>query len=341
MRISVRLATIGVLIAVLSGTAVAADFEEYARLVELAREALEQLEDAPSEQLDALRRSALAADFAVIDWLDAFFEDPEFQTLPEEHQALAYRDRYRNEFNASRILIELGECAQARDRLRALLDSAVNDDEVRPLLTTTYEQAVVCAATAARPSRISVRCDPVAAEVAADGVSLGLCTEWHELDPGQYVLTVSADGYLDATQEIELAAGEELELGPFVLEQDVGLVEPGPASSSRSPDVLHWTLWGVGAAGVGTGVGLFISAAQLQDGIDNPPAGHEVADRSGEQDKVDRRMLFGYVAAGAGLAAAITGTVLYLLSSESEQSDVAWSVEPSRNGIGGTLQVRF
>lgn len=347
VRMFARLTIIGMWVVVASTSAFAADFEEYSRLVQSAQDAHEQLDGASPELLDALRRNALARDLAVISWLDGFFEDPEFQSLPAEQQALAYQDRYRNEFNASRLLIELGECEQARDRLRTLLDSAVNDDELRPLLTGTYEEAVTCVTAAApQPSRITVRCQPASAEVSVDGVAIGLCSGWHDVEPGAHQLTVAADGYVAANESFQLDSGQDLELGPFTLEQAVVVdpdpeLDPQPTSAGKSPSGVHWALWGTGLAGVGTGVVLLLSAADLQDGIDNPPAGQQLVDEQAEQDKVDRRQLFGYVAAGVGLAAAITGTILYLTADGPVSTDTAWSFEPSPQGLGGMLRVRF
>ena len=300
----------------------AVDFDEYTRLVQAAEGAHASLEGAATELLPALREHALERDVAVIQWLDDFFASEEFTALPPDQQTLAYRDRYRNEFNASRLLIELDRCEEARDRVRSLLESGVQDDELRPRLTETYESALACVSRS-RVATLSLSATPADARVLVDGEYLGLATATHEVDLGEHTLTLQADGYLsEETNFMAEAEGEQISLGPFAL-----IEEPPPevvVSGRRGPAWHEWTLWGVGVAGIGVGTAMILSASSRQDDIDNPPAGKVVLDPQAEQDIVDRDQLIGIISLGVGGAAAIGGTISFLLRGDEESSQTAW-----------------
>ena len=301
----------------------AVDFDEYTQLVQAAEGAHGSLEGAAPDLLPALREHALERDLAVIQWLDDFFASEEFTALPTEQQGLAYRDRYRNEFNASRLLIDLDRCEEARDRVRSLLESGAQDEELRPRLTETYENALACVSRS-RVAHLSIAATPADARILVDGEFLGLVTATHDVDLGEHTLTIQADGYFsEESTFVAQEEGEQINLGPF------NLVEEPPAtvitSSRRGPEWYEWTLWGVGAAGIGVGTAMLISASSRQDDIDNPPAGKVVLDPEAEQDIVDQNQMFGIIGLGVGGAAAIGGTISFLLRGEKEPDQTAWN----------------
>lgn len=324
MRSWVSLAAAVVIVSVTS-TAFAVDFEEYTRLVQAAEGAHASLEGATPGLLSALQEHALERDLAVIQWLDDFFATEEFGQLGGEQQALAYRDRYRNEFNASRLLVELDRCEESRDRIRSLLDSNVQDAELRPRLTETYDDALACIARP-RVALLNVITDPPNARVIVDGEFLGLASVTHQVPLGDHSLTVQADGYEDHEGVfIAQSVGQQISLGPIALVEIPSVV----VADSEGPEWYHWTLWGVGAAGIGVGTALILSASSRQEDIDNPPPGSVVADPEAEQDIIDQNRMIGIISLSVGAAAAITGTVLYLIADSDDGAQTTnWGVDP-------------
>jgi hypothetical protein len=294
--------------AVCASSARATDFDELARLVREADEAHGALADAPPERLLELRELALERDYALAAWLDAFLPSDEVGSLTADQRNRLYRNRYRVEFNATRLLIDLDRCDEARTRARSLLDSTVDDPELRPRLAGVYEEAIVCAS---RPRLATLRVDarPVDAELVLDGEPLGRASTTHRVPLGSHTLLVRADGY--ASQELAFEAATEgpVELGPVRLVR----LEGAPARST-GPNALEWSLWGIGAAGVGTGLVLWLSGQKRQGQIDDLEGNQDVVmvDPEWEQQRADDLRLWGFIAGGVGLAAAVTGTILYL-----------------------------
>jgi hypothetical protein len=294
-----------------------ADFEEYQRLTEAARQAHEELDNAPDEWLPTLRDRALTRDLAVIEWLDDFFQDPDFQALPPDQQALAFRDRYRVEYNVSQLLVHLDRCEEARDRVRNLLESSVNDPELRPRLTEAYDSAVECL-TRARLATLVVTANPSDAEVLVDGTFVGLASAQHSVELGSHTLTVRAPGYESQETTFEAAAeGQEIQIGPITLIEIAEEVEtPG-----FGPAWYEWTLWGAGAAGIATGVGFYLAARGREDDIDNPPPGSIVVDEEGERDTVDTYDLIAIISGVVGLASAGGGTASFFIRRSKWQAE--------------------
>jgi hypothetical protein len=287
------------------GRAAAQDFGEYTALVERANAAHRLLEDAPESRRDALRETALDADLAVIEWLDAFLGTASYQQLPEEQQQLVVRNRYRWEYNVAALLIPLDRCDEARDRVRALLDRPMNDPELRPRLTEAYDNAIQCA-TRVRTARLRVEANPAHAEVFVDGVLAGLAGAELEVPLGEREVLVRAEGFVSESRRVSAAReGELVTVGPLalMLEQSV---EP-----DRRPTWYEWTLWTAGAVGLGVGLYYFFEAADRQDTLDNPPAGFRVADEAREEGIVDDLRLVSFLAGGVGLACVLAGTISY------------------------------
>lgn len=344
MRPIGMLAVIGVALLAVQPMATAVDYEEYARLRDHAIELFEavQAEAVP----DTLREEAVTAYLAVIDWLDAFFADPAFADLPADQQAAAYSDRYRWEYNLASQLLALDRCEEAHDSIRRLLDSAVSDPELRPHLTEAYEEAVACMARP-RTATLTVECEPSPAQVLVDGVLVGLADAALEVELGTHTVTLQADGYesaaFDITAETE---GQEIELGPVTLVP----IPPVSSPEGKLPTWYEWTLWGVGAAGLTTGVILYVDARNQEDVLEDPGPGMIVSDPDREREEIDAQDRFAYVVGGLGGASAIAGTVLYLLrdrggSSEdsqgSEEDAVSWGVSTGVGGARGWVRLRF
>lgn len=321
-------------LAVPASETIAADFQEYLRLSAEGTRLLDLLREYQGDVPESLRLEAIEADRAIIDWLDLFFEDPAFAELPEDQQAAAHSDQNSWVQNLAVQFVALGQCQDASDLLLDLATAPHVDDALAELIAGLNAEAEECianqneVATVIPPVRVSIESDPAGAQVLIDDEPVGTTPYSGELEPGDYQVSLQSDGY--ETHDLVLSAEEDpLSIGPITLSQRFVPELPG-----RSIGAREWALWGVGAAGVATGVFTFASARELEGDIDDsPPPGMELTD-SGEsdtRDTVDTLDMVSYVAGGIGLAAAITGTVLYFLQDDeptvSEGGvDVTWAV---------------
>ena len=126
-----------------------------------------------------------------------------------------------------------------------------------------------------------------------------------------------------------------VEFGPIVLEEM-------PPPITYSPEWYHWTMWGVGAAGVGTGIVMYLQARSREDDIENPPPGQIVVDSEAEQEVVDELDLIAYITGGLGIASALTGTILYIVGApDDEETDDAVSWGAHFNPIYPGVSLHF
>jgi hypothetical protein len=311
----------------------APDFNEYASLLDQANAAHDALDAAPAEQRPALSEDALARDLAVIQWLDAFFATDAFAGLSPDQQALAYRDRYRTEYNAAHLLIDLNRCGEARDRVGALLSSPANDAELRPRLTEVYDQAVACDRRT-QVAILQVATTPENAALALDGQDIGPASAPHTVALGAHTLVVSAPDYASETLSFEASEADQVvSVGPVEL---IALAR----APSRAPTVAEWTLWGLGTGALATGLVLWVSGLDRQSQIDSLASG--LAPAPGEQDLTDRLILEGLLIGGAGLAMGVVGTVLYLTGGPSSPpSDGTASIRGALGPTGAALSLSF
>ena len=328
IQISVVLA---VFFATLSAHAV--DYEEYRGLKDRANLVLETIETASPEAILGLRQAAVDADLALIEWLDTFFASEEFEQISAEQRAAVYSDRYRWEYNLSVQLIALNRCEEASERIGNLLAEAFSDAELRPLLAETYQEAVQCAVTPVEPERtaVTVESSTLGAEVLIDGALVGVAPASLDVEEGEHTAVVRAEGYESQTI-VFFAQGESMSLGPVTLEAAVLRIP-----QRNNPEWYEWSLWGVGVGGIGSFIGCFVAARNLEDSAQPLPRGAPLRDQGIDQDKIDRLDRAAYITGAVGLAAAISGTLLYVLSGPDERPPlVAFGVTPGR-----TTQVFF
>lgn len=310
----------------LPNMAQAVDYEEFQELTQAAAAAHRALEGADEALLPALRENAVDRDLAVIAWLDAFFASEEFDSLPSREQALVYQDRYRNEYNLARLLIPLDRCEEARDRIRTLLDSTIDDAELRPHITEAFDDAIECI-NRPRTATLTVASIPADAEVLVDGQFLGLATSSFEVSVGTHIVLIRAEGY--ASEELTFEAeteADQIELGP------VSLLEADAVEAGGGPEWYEWALWGVGVAGITTSVVYYVNARQREDGIENPPAGFSIADEEQEQSYVDDLDLVAAISGSIGLLSAIVGTVSFFVRPDDD-------TEPTETDNGGVTDL--
>lgn len=310
----------------------AADLQEFVRLSAEGTRLLDALRDAQGEVPEALRLEAIEADRAIIEWLDGFFEEPEFAQLPETQQAAAHSDQNHWLHNLAVQLVALEQCRDAGALLADLSNAEHVDESLAALIAELDVQAQVCIArqnevAATVPVTVSIDSNPTGARVLIDSEPVGTTPYNAELDPGDYMVTLQSDGY-ESHDMVLSAQDEALEIGPITLSERYI-----PDPPQRSPGPVEWTLWGAGAVGVGTAVFTIASSGELAGDIRNPPAGQQVVDSAADWDTVQALDTATYIAGTIGLAAAVTGTVLYFLqdgeSAEDDDVDVSWRV-----GIG-------
>ena len=300
----------------------AADFEEYAALSEQATIAHAALEGGSENVLPALRQNAVDRDVAAIDWLDALFASDEFETLDDDQQAQAIRDRFSLETNASQLLVELDRCEEARDRTQALLVSAFVDIELRPSVTEVYDEAVACLD---RPvvAILTVDVVPDTAELYLNGELIGQASAAHDVPLGEHELIVQAEGYVARRTHFEAEEeGEEVELGPIVLAE---------VSDGSEPTWYEFTLWVGGAGVVAFSSVVFIMAIDRQNEIDS----QSLPPNSAEQQDADRLFRVAYSGWAVGGAAIIAGTISYFVRKGNARDDEAVDVSMGPGILGG------
>ncbi len=316
----------------------AVDYEEYRRLKDRATVLLQTVEDASPETVEGLRQASAEADLALLNWLDEFIQSDEFASLQDSQKAAVYSDRYRWEYNLSVQLIAMNRCEDASERVGSLLATAWTDEELRPLLTQTYQEAVQCAAAPVEieMTSVTVESGTNGAQITLDGVPMGAGPVTVDLAAGEHTVEVSAEGFVTQTVNFT-ASGESQRVGPIFLQPDVP-ADP-PPSASNPPEWYEWTLWGVGVAGVGSFVGLYLTARDREDTMNSVGDGFEVIDPADEQDTIDTLDTMAFITGGVGIAAAITGTVLYFMSEPDEQPRRGASLGLSYDRV--TLDWRF
>jgi hypothetical protein len=314
----------------------AVDYLEYQRLTARANSLLEATRTASEVALPGLREAAIEADLAVLAWLDAYLADPEFAALDPAQQAAVRSDGYRWEYNLSVQLIALERCEEAAERLRGLVSGALEDEALSASLIGSYSEALECQARidAARLCLVTLESATPGASVTVDGVPLGALPVQTELPQGPHSATFEAPGYVAEAVSF-VADGNQTTVGPVTLRAVSAEVPPPPAG--QGPEWYHWTAWGVGVAGVTTGVALFLTARDREDTVENPPPGTVITDLDAERDTIDALDRGAYVTGGIGLAAAIAGTILFLVGDD----DAAEAVTPTALGGLPGLGFRF
>jgi len=309
------------------------DFARYQELIDASQHAMEALAEAGAEAPDEMREATIVANRDVTTWLQAFFASEAHASLTPEQREAALRDMYRAEYNIAQQLIALDRCEEARDQVRALLDGNIEDQELRPRLTQSYEDALSCISRE-RTARLRVSCVPSDARIHIDGVYVGLADVEHAVGLGEHRLELTADGYASSELVFDAASeGQLVEVGPVEL---LLVVEP----VSKSPNWYEWSLWTLGLGGTGVGVAYWFMADARENQIANPPDGHIIIDLEAEQQIADDLRLVSIVSGSVGLAAVLVGTLSYALrdgAPPQSDDDLTWGL---RYGVI-SLQGRF
>jgi hypothetical protein len=260
----------------------------------------------------------------------------------------------------ARAQTKLGRFVAARELYNKIIREPLSSDAPEPFRNAQRAAETEIRDIEPRLSRLTVQVkgvEPAKAAVTIDGrpLSAALVGVPHPADPGAHELRASAEGFITASQSVELPEGGEgavtlvLEPDPNAKPADVG-PEAGPAAVPTAPAlatpadagetesgpnlaVPAYAALGVGALGLGAGV-LFTlqSASKRSDGdeaferceldgggscLDSELAqeGNALYDEAGTAQTM---AAIGYIVGGVGVAAGVT---LLLLDGSSTAGD--------------------
>jgi PEGA domain len=237
-------------------------------------------------------------------------------------------------------------------------------DNPSPALSQAYERAQgVLEAAKPRIAALNIAVEvpeKVNAKVIVDGKEISSAVLGADLpaDPGRHVVSITASGYLTATQEVYIQAGGREVVSLKLVKDPNAAPEPAPAethdgeprgtvarsNASLSPQserpvpvedqggsrVPAYLSWAVGAVGVGVGIGFGVSALGAKNDLaTNCP--NQQCDPAFAGDLDDAKMkgniaTIGFAVGGAGL---LLGTIFFAASGSDEKDPAAASSQPS------------
>lgn len=158
------------------------------------------------------------------------------------------------------------------------------------------------------------------------------------VDPGSYTIDASAAGYLAWSTQVEVKNSGEIVM------VEVPRLAVAPAIVDRAPQrSRHGLGLGVGAGGmavVGVGIALGLEARSKWGSVGTHCDANHLCDAMGVSINHDARLLgnAGTIVGGVGLAALITGTVLYVTAPAARPVIEHAHLEA---GEGSSVQIRF
>lgn len=244
--------------------------------------------------------------------------------------------------------IDLGRLVEGTETLNRVIREKTSDDAPEAYLQAKQKAASLIDATRPKIAKLTIHVTPSDIEgltivVGEKTISEALVGAPRPTDPGRHAVTVSAPGYKESTQEIEITAGAketlnfELEALPATTDvspQNEATGSPAKAQQSESIPWVGWTLVGGGGAlAVAGGVTGYLAISKKND-LDCPD---KVCEPS-EQDTLDaarRNALLSTVFVGLG-AAAITTGIVFLVTGvpRAPQAEVGSVVLTPRLGLG-------
>lgn len=240
---------------------------------------------------------------------------------------------------------------------QAFLDSKPDAEKFKEKIAEGQARVEALKKTPAKVKVATVPEAPQGLKVAVDGVAQ--TGKELSVPPGKHTLTVSAEGFADASQELEVTFAEAREVNVTLTPQapvaaapaqpptppppaEVPPAQPPPPAAPiepRSPVPAYVTL-GLAGAGVVVGTIFGIQALGAKSDFDDAPT-------TKTADKVDRFALIADMSFAVALTFGVTGAVL-LLSDDSAQAKAAASsvtkkafVTPFVSPTGGGAAARF
>jgi hypothetical protein len=229
-----------------------------------------------------------------------------------------------------------------RDYLRELPDAPDRPDiepRIRDAEQRLRERGV---------QQVTILSNPEGATVAVDGKPIGVTPWTGELPPGRHKLTLMLRNYSDAEQSFELPSDHAVDVRVSLTAGggEVASAPPKEAPPSAPPPSLQgpgvrpltWVAFGLGAAGLGTALGLEVARAGDVSSARSAPTnidGKEDYDRAKSLETPAR------VAAGVGAAFAIAGGVLLYFDLRSNDGATTAAAGCSPVSCGATFTARF
>lgn len=268
--------------------------------------------------------------------------------------ALALWDHPAIHYNLSLVLLNLDQPVEVHKHLIAAMRYGS-----APLDSDKFEQAQrFKKLIEAQLATIDVKCDVPGAQVVMDGQPLfvGPGRFTGVVRSGAHAIVVSADGYLTQTQNPKLPPGETTEVNLKLFRAD-DLTQYRRRWSAWVP----WSVVGVGAAAVGAGAAMHMSARGGFDAYDrgiadcgaqNPEDGggcRPTPTLLGQKQGAETTQSVAMVAYGVGAAALVTGGVLaymnrlqpYTVGPGEVQVEVTVAPTLTPAGGGATALIRF
>jgi hypothetical protein len=170
------------------------------------------------------------------------------------------------------------------------------------------------------------------------------------LDPGEHTVVATAEGYLEYRETFTLKEGERKALEITMTKATAEVVEAPAekeASGGLSP-IPAYISWGVGAVGLGLGVGFGIAAIQSTNDVLREYGCEDDVCPEAAADDLETAKLNGNVSTAGfviGFAGILTGTILFVFSDvvQGEESDAPEAarvlpvVGPGYLGVAGSF----
>ncbi|KYF62549.1 PEGA domain-containing protein, partial [Sorangium cellulosum] len=253
-----------------------------------------------------------------------------------------------------------GLAAEAVAAWQSFLDSKPDAEKFKDKITEAQGRIEALKKTPAKVRVATTPETPQGLKIAIDGVAQ-TGTEL-SVPPGKHTLTVSAEGFADASQEIEVSFAETRDVSvtltpqapPPVAATPVQPPAPPPATTPppaqppppaapvepRSPVPAYVTL-GLAGAGVVVGTIFGVQALSAKSDFDKDPT-------TKTADRVDRNALIADMSFAVALTFGVTGAVLLLSDDTSAETKTAASsmkkkafVAPFVSPTGGGAAARF
>ncbi|WP_437715322.1 PEGA domain-containing protein [Sorangium sp. So ce448] len=291
---------------------------------------------------------------------EARFDKGEYTVAADLYrQADEYVPGAAPKYKLALSLDKQGLVTEAVAAWQAFLDSKPDAEKFKEKIAEGQARVEALKKTPAKVKVATVPEAPPGLKVAVDGV--GQTGKELSVPPGKHTLTVSAEGFADASQELEVTFAEAREVNVTLTPQapapvaatpaqppaqpppaDVPPAQPPPPAAPiepRSPVPAYVTL-GLAGAGVVVGTIFGIQALGAKSDFDDAPT-------TKTADKVDRFALIADMSFAVALTFGVTGAVL-LLSDDPAQAKAAASsvtkkafVTPFVSPTGGGAAARF
>ncbi len=175
------------------------------------------------------------------------------------------------------------------------------------------------------------------AEIFLNGMSTGQTTPAEfELNPGDYEVALTVDGYVPITKTVTLESGATTDVAVKFASEGVLIATPEPAPPEEESEPAaaveedneklpkgFWVCTVIAGLGVLSGTGFGVGALNAQKDFDDDPT----------QNKADigkRKALISDVSFGVAAAAAVAGTIILVTNGKKEsQGDASVAVVPA------------